>query len=205
MEALIPARYQNFNFCNIEENVTTFGIFDLVINDTELRGLLIPNIITLTPTEISTVTIEDKSYVSCIFHKGDTFMKGRTLVKNKFLIIRMFKEFVGFANLPRFVTYENCHLLFSNINGMAEMNLHLDTVTEELIWAFLYRLTDDLRIQARYGTKEQAKEFIGLRNVTYGPDSTSAKIFGSYMSDGLNSALVNPNESNKPLEDIMRL
>lgn len=203
--ALIPERYKNFKFCTIDEHVTTFGIFDILVNDTELHGLLLPNFITLAPNEIDDTTIGEDTYIRCTFHKGDIFMSNRTVIRNKFLVIKMFKEFIGFANLPRFVNYQNCHYLFANVLKMTNMDLRIDPAIMEMIWAFLYRLKSDYRVQARYGKLDAEKDFIGLRNVSYGPDSTSAKIFGSYMSDGLNSALVNPNEVSKPLEDIMRL
>ena len=203
--ALIPDRFLDFKFCTIEEDVTTFGIIDLVFNDTELRGLLLPNFITLSPKEIDSIVIDEKKYIRCTFHKGDIFMKNNVIIKNKFLIIKMFKEFIGFGNLPRFVNYDNVHLLFASVDKMAGMSLNIDHTTLEMVWAYLYRLKKDYRIQARFGASDLPKEFIGLRNVSYGPDSTSAKIFGSHMSDGLNSALVNPNEVSKPLEDIMRL
>lgn len=205
VEAFIPERYTTFKFCAIEEDVSVFGIFDLKINDSEWTGFIIPNIITLAPNEIDTVTLDEERYIHCTFYKGDVFMKSRTVIKNKFLIIKMFKEFIGYGNIPRFITYDNCHKLFATVKSMAGMDLNLEPAVMEMVWAFLYRLSDDLRIQARFGTPKQKKEFISLRNVTYAPDSTTAKIFGSYMSDGLNSALVNPNEENKPLEDIMRL
>ena len=203
--ALIPERYKNFKFCTVEETVTTFGIFDIVVNDTDLHGLLLPNFITLAPNQIDDVTIDDINYIRCTFYRGDVFMTNRTVIRNKFLVIPMFKEYIGFGNLPRFINYTNCHYLFSNVLKMANMDLKVDPAILEMVWAFLYRLKEDYRVQARYGKMDAPKDFIGLRNVSYGPDSTSAKIFGSFMSDGLNSALVNPNESSKPLEDIMRL
>lgn len=205
LDVYIPERYTEFKFCTIEEYVTTFGILDLVVNDSELHGLLLPNFITLDSKEVTKETIDNKSYIKCGFKKNDVFMSNRTIIKNKFLVIRMFKEFIGFANLPRFINYENCHKLFSNVQQMADMNLNAGPEIMEMIFAYLYRSSNNLRIQARYINKNEPNEFIGLRNVSYGPDSTSAKIFGSYMADGINSSLVNPNEESKQLEDIMRL
>lgn len=205
LDVYIPKRYTEFKFCSIEETVTTFGIVDLVINDTELKGLLLPNFITIEPKEITETTIDGVTYIKCSFSKNDIFMSNRVVVKNKFLIIKMFKEFFGFANLPRFINYNNCHLLFSNIDKMTGMNLNTGNEILEMAFAYLYRSKNNLSIQARYIGKNEPKEFIGLRNVSYGPDSTLAKIFGSYMDEGINSSLVNPNEQNKQLEDIMRL
>lgn len=205
LQALIPERFLNLNFCKIEETVTTFGIFDLLVNETELKGLLIPNIVNLLPKEIENVHMFDRDYICLTFHKGDVFMTTDTFIKNKFLIITMFKEFIELGNLPAFINYKNSHLLFSNTQSMADMDLNVNPVVLEMMIAYLTRSKDDLSAQQRYFPIDNPSTMIGLRNISYGPDSTTAKIFGSYSDDGMKSALVNPNDVSKPLEDIMRL
>jgi len=204
VEAFIPERYVDRGFCNIGELVSTVGIFNIRINDTINKVLQVPNIIYLVPKNLDKVVEDDITYHKLTFYKNDIFMDTDTVIKDKFLIIPVFKELYELANMPTNINYQNSHFLLNNINSMAEMDLHVNPVIMEMLQAYLTRTSEDLTVQARYDPSKPS-EFIGLRNISYGPDSTTAKIFGSYTADGLRSALVNPNTVSKPLEDLMRL
>lgn len=204
LDAYIPERYVDKEFCTISEYVSTLGIFDIVINDTIKKVLHVPNIIHMEPKEILQVTVDDVVYRKLPFVKHDLFMSTDTVIKDKFLIIPVFKEFFEFGNIPSGIDYSNSHLLLNNVKEMAEMNFNVNPVISELMIAYLTRQTSDLTRQARFDTSVPNK-FISLRNITYGPDSTTAKVMGSWSTDGLRGALVTENEENKPLENIMRL
>lgn len=204
LDAYIPNRYIDRGFTTIGEYVSTLGIFDIVINNTEKRVLHIPNIIYMEPKDIQQVTVDDVMYQKLSFVKDDIFMTTDTVIKDKFLIIPVFKEYFELGNIPSGINYNNIHLLLNNVNTMAEMDFNVNPVISELLVAFLTRQSDNLTKQARFDTSKPNK-FISLRNIAYGPDSITSKVFGSWSKDGLRGALVNPNDESKPLEDIMRL
>lgn len=201
--AYIPKRYLDFDFVSINTDVTVFGIFDIEANNT-LNCLALPAMMTLTPSDITPVTIDDVGYIACSFNAHDVFMSNNNIIKNPLLIVRMFEEFIAQGHLPRAITYDNCIQLFEYAKSVTGINFYMDKVIFELVYAHLYRDSNRLNIPYRLTDKTKPPKFIGLRNVSYGPDSTSAKIFGSYFDHGLNSALVNKSEQQFELEDIMR-
>lgn len=201
--AYIPKRYSNFDFLSISTEVTTFGIFDIEADD-KLKCLALPAMITLTPSDISQVTIDEVNYIACSFNKDDIFMNNDNIIKNPLLVVRMFEEFIAQGHLPRAITYENCIQLFEYAKSITGINFYMDKVMFELIYAHLYRDSEKLSTPYRLTNRTKPPTFIGLRNVAYGPDSTSAKIFGAYFDHGLNSALINKSEHQFELEDIMR-
>lgn len=46
--------------------------------------------------------------------------------------------------------------------------------------------------------------WVPLRNVEFGAQDTTAKITGSYMAEGLDSAIVNPSDKVSKIESILR-
>jgi len=201
--AYLPKRYESFDFLHIGNEIAVFGVFDIEYNK-ELHGFLLPAMIIMIPSEINNVKIDGVDYYKCTFYEGDTFMNNTSIIKNAALASRMFKEFIEYGNMPRFVTYNNIKYLFDNVKEITGINFYMNKVIFEMIYAHLYRDADNLNLQYRNSSKTKQPIFIGSRNVAYGPDSTSAKIFGSYFSDGLNSSLINQSNKQYELEDLMR-
>ena len=80
----------------------------------------------------------------------------------------------------------------------------------EMFIAQIARLMNDRKVPLRekiYSYSDLKKEpftWIPLRNVVDGSSDTTAKITGSYAGDGIDAAIVNPNDVTQPIERLLR-
>lgn len=200
----VPQRYQAYDVLNITDEVSTLGIFDISINEKEYFKLVLPMIVTMKPSGQYTKKINEDPYFVFTFQKGDEFITDRTLIKQSFILFSMFKEFIVNGNFPYFLTYEELGRLFDRSQSLCDERLNAPHAIFEMIFAHLSRDARNPNIFYRHTDMKEPPLYIGLKNVGYAPTSTTAKVIGSYLMEGLNSAIVNPATRNSEIENILR-
>ena len=201
----IPKLYENYGLCEISNVTQTLGIFEVEINDTIRKGYVLPAIITMDPSDVSFVTLDDIPYNVLHFENGDIFITSTSYIKSSYILGVLFKEYIELGHIPKFIKYDKAATLFDTILQTTGVKLDLNPTTFEMILAFIHRTRDNLLQQYRYSNFTTNPVVIPLRNISFGPESTTAKIVGSYMEDGLNSAIVNQAEKHSDLEDFLRM
>jgi len=200
----IPRRYENYNLLKAENEVQTLAIFEMIIDDKESHGFLLPAVIIMAPSHTFNKTIDEIDFLIAEFQAGDKFMTNTQILKQPHISYAMFVEFIALGNLPKFMDYESTAFLFDRSKSICDADLRVHHSVFEMIYAHLFRDPDDLTIKFRHTNMKKKPEFIELRSVTYGTDSTTAKIIGAYMNDGINAAIVNPAHQKHELEDLLR-
>lgn len=200
----IPRRYENYNLLRAENDIQTLAIFEMIFDDKESHGMLLPAVITMEPSTQYYKTIDEIDFLIAEFQAGDKFMTSTQLLKQPHISYAMFVEFIALGNLPKFLDYENTAFLFDRAKEVCDANLRVQHSVFEMIYSHLFRDPDDLTVKYRHTNMKKKPEFIELRSVTYGTDSTTAKIIGAYMNDGINAAIVNPSHQKHDLEDLLR-
>lgn len=200
----IPQRYQAYDMLSLGDDVSTLGIFDMTINEKNYFKLVLPMIITMKPSGQYTKKVDDKDYYVFTFKKGDEFIVNRTLIKQSFILFSMFKEFIVNGNFPNFLTYEELGKLFDRSQNLCDEKLGAPHAIFEMIFAHLSRDSNNPNVFYRYTDMKEPPLYIGLKNVGYAPTSTTARLIGSYLMEGLNSSIINPSTKNSEIEDILR-
>lgn len=204
LEIRIPRRYENYNLLNVVNDVQTLAIFEMIVDDKESHGFLLPSIITIQPSKWYNKVIDEVDMLVLELQNGDKFMTSSTLLKQARISYAMFTEFIGMGNLPKFMTYESTAFLFDLAKSLCDADLKAHHSVFEMIYAHLFRDPDDLTVRYRHTNMKKKPAFIELKSVTYGTDSTTAKLIGAYMADGINAALVNPSHQQSDLENLLR-
>ncbi len=204
LEIRIPRRYENYNLLSAQNVVQTLAIFEMIFDDNEYHGFLLPAVITIEPSNVYNKTINETDFLIVELQAGDKFMTSSILLKQPHISYAMFVEFISLGNLPKFMDYESTAFLFDRTKEVCDANLRVQHSVFEMIYSHLFRDPDDLTVKYRHTDMTKKPEFIELRSVTYGTDSTTAKIVGAYMNDGINAAIVNPSHQNHELEDLLR-
>lgn len=200
----IPRRYETRNLLQVGEDVTTLAVFEMVIDDKVTCGFFLPALITMFPSKTYTGTEDGVDLLYAEFVQGDKFIANRTVLKRNYIAYQMFVEFITLGNFPKFITYEHVLKIFGRCKDICDADLRTDSSVFELIYSHLARDPDNLNIKYRMSNMKKPAKFIALSSVTYGADSTSAKLIGAYMSDGINSAIVNQSTEHSQLEDLLR-
>src|SRR5574344_96335 len=199
----LPSRYQALGHTNIDETVSTIGVFTMEI-DGNLCGLQIPAILSMDPSTIEEKTINDTKYTLLTFNKGDRFLVNDCVIQRGDMGYVLWKEFMGLGNLPSYITYENIFTLYDDLGEIAGRGIAVNHAVLELVFAHIFRDKKDLSIEYRHTPMNGNFEIIGVHNVAYGVTSTHGRLMRSYTTQGINAALLHPNDKNYDYGDVYR-
>ncbi len=200
----IPKRYENYQFLHIGERVECLGIFKMVINGELVCGLQLPAIISIDPVSMEWTTIDDEKFLAVTLTHGSNILTTLHLLQNDKIYFTTWREFLSVGHLPLYINYENIAFLFDDLKETTGKGINIDHSVLEIIYAHLFRDSEDLNVFYRHTSMSKEPTTISLKTVSYGPSGTFAKIAGSYAQDGYNSALLNQADRNSELEDMWR-
>lgn len=203
LEIFIPMRYETRGVLLIEADITTLGIFDMKVNGKD-SGYYLPGKITMEPTEINYISKPDGKYLVAVLHKNDVFIKNINIIQEWYAGYLVFYDMLYSGYMPDFLKYEDSGFLFDTITEVTGVGFPVDHVVFEMISAMLYRDPDDVTKLYRLSDTKKAPKNIPMRLVSHASMSTTGKIVGAYMTDGVESALVNPSDTPSDLENLLR-
>lgn len=204
LEAFIPDRYSNHGMLDIKDTVHTLGVFDIIINGTLNHNLVIGGLIDMAPSSIDKVRIDKDVYHKLTFKKGDVFVMDDTIVQQKKVSYVIFYEMILGGHYPRFMDYNKLMILFDKIAEVTGDPFHIVHAIYEMLIATLARNPKDPEQPYRNTSMKAAPLMLPLRDIARVAKSTTAKILGSYMNKGIDTALAAEPSCNSELEDMLR-
>ena len=205
LKCYVSSRWEVYGHLEVSDTVTTVGIADLIIDDKYQASLFMMAKIEMDYGEIGTKLIDGIQYYVLTLHHGDRFICNTELIKDSNLVYAIYSEMVGKGNYIYTLDYDHIAFILDQSKSMCDANLKVDHVIFEMIYSHLSRDKDNLAIQYRHTDMTKPAEFIPIRSVSYAPDSTTARVLGSYFEQGLNSSLLQEQgDSLQPLEQLLR-
>ena len=200
----ISKRFEGSNCLIIGNTVITMGIFDININDKHDVGYELPAMVEICPSETTTVNRNGDAYLVLTLYKNDIFIKDVNIIRDQKLANTAFHEGPFTGNYPNFIDYDKSAFYLDVVCDITKTNFRVNHVINEFISAVTFRDADDITKQARHGNSKKPPICIPLRLISQIAESTTGKIMGSYMEDGIESAIVNAADKNSKIEDILR-
>jgi hypothetical protein len=197
----IPKSYVDNGFCTLGTRIHTLGIVQLLIDNKYKSTLVVTNTIVLAPSYIDTSSSDE--FILAHFIKDDTFIPNRGIIQESEILYRIFNSFISLSKIPSFIDYDDVYKIFDNIKSANGVKLSIGHEIYEMIYSHLYRDKNDPSIQYRHTDRKAQPIIVGLRNIVYSPESTTAKLLGSYLDDGITGALLEDNPSSDPIEKIL--
>lgn len=205
LEVRVPARFEVYGMLNVADTVETIGVMDLIIDESFQASLHMPAMIELEPSEMSSIMVRGLQYKVLHFSHGDRFIVNTQVVKNQSIVYTLYVEFITRGNLMYTYGYQDLMTMFDLAKHLCDSKVPVDHAIFEVIYAHLSRSAKDLFTQYRHtDMKDAAFDFVALRSVSHAPDSTTARMLGSYFSEGVLASLLHENEDRKPFEDLLR-
>jgi hypothetical protein len=206
----LPMRYTERSLCNIGSDVYIIGIWAMVVDDLYYGVSLANAMMKIEPTATQTVKIDEDDYLEFRFEAGSTVFSTTDLLKTNTLIYQIFDEIVSKGHVPWYMCYEDLARLFDSSKYHADMKLGGNHAIVEMIMASIARDSKDRTRYFRQVVTDKNEQytkppvFIPFRSVIYSATNTTAKLLGSYSSDGMTSALVNPSQRVERIEELLR-
>ena len=204
LQLYIPERFSVYDLLEMGETVKTITIGDIVVDDKYHASMLMLAQVELAPSEITTVMVDAVQYVCLTFYTGDRFICNTELIMNGNIVYALYVEFISRGKMPYFMSYADMAILFDQAKPMCDTNLKVDHTILEILYSHIARDQDDYNIQYRYTDQVKDPHMIALRDISYGPTSTSSKLIGSYFQQALNSVLLDEPDTNHEMEDLLR-
>lgn len=204
-----PARFVERDLAELGHDIYVIGLFAIVIGD-KFCTLNVPAMVPLSPTYYSTIEIEGVEYYEFIFDKGSVVINNTDLVIRDTLVYYIVAEIFSKGNVPWYIGYSEMAAIFDNAEKHAGTKVVSQRKVIELWVSILARNPDKPTqyyaetIQSQDDVVKRPPTFVGMRNVSLMASGTLNKVVGSYMSDGITSALLNPSDEIGLLETILR-
>jgi len=206
----VPVRFTIMQLAEIGQDVFTTGIIPIIIQDRFYSVLNINAVVHLTPLGMTKKSINDVEYYELFFDKGSTVFKTLNLVRRDTLVYYIYDELIQKGNIPWYFGYDDIGRLFDTAKEYANVNIGARGEVGELIMSLIGRDPKDLTKYYRTSVKsfidvdKIRPEFIPLKNVIFNATNTLNKLAGSYMNDGIISALVTTTEKTDRIEQLLR-
>jgi hypothetical protein len=205
MVVLLPQRYEDKGNLVISDKVKTLAVFEMIIDDKHNTGLTIPAQITMIPSEVKSITIDDEKYYRCLFRKGNVFLNSTHILRSDKYLYSLFVDVMNLGRMPSFLSYDQALSFFEEPNHIAKLKFESIPTIFEMVIGHLFRDKDDPSILYRYTDKKKKPIFIGIKSVTYGTPNTVSKVVGSRFSDALESSVNKTIDEYNPIETVLRL
>lgn len=206
----IPVRFEERGLATISVETLIVGIYAIVIEDKYYAISLINTMVRIDPQITNKVSINGDDYYEFVFTPGSTVIPSLQLVKVNTLPYRIYDELFAKGRIPWYIGYYDLARIYDSAKYHAGVNIGEDHEVTELLVSMITRDSKDRNIYYRQSVKsdEDMKQnppvFIPLKSVAYSATNTMNKLAGSYMQDGIVSALVNPSERPERIENLLR-
>lgn len=207
MYVYFPVRFVHANLAFIEDRYRVCGYLSLVTGD-KYAVLSIPNLVTMNPTSVSTVKIDEEDHYELYFDSGVPLFDTTRLSKDSTLVYPIYNELVSKPNMPIYFGYNDALLCLQKAGKYAGLTLEKTNVATEIIVATTTRNAEDPRIMFRHvimQNKNANPAFFGLRNIQFGVSNLPTAIMGSYSDMGIDSILVHPPKKLEKYEKLLRM
>lgn len=206
----VPESYRQKQLLSMGEEILMIGYFTIIVGK-QYASWQVPAMIRTQPTDMRLVEVEGRSYYEFEYAVGGSVAKSLDLVVDNLNVYPLFEDTIARARTPWFYSYTQMATFFRYAPQYANVNLVPTPSVFEMFIAQQARVNSNRTEPVRRAIKNQkelaqvAPFYIPMRNVEYGATDTTSKLAGSYTAEGLDSALVNPNDKTQPVENILRL
>jgi len=207
---LIPARYESKNLVVYKDKVRVISVYCIVNGNGDYAVINVPVFAELSPIKISNVDIDGQVYKMLHFEKDSIFIENNTLVRQDSFMYNLFNEFYIQGKIPWFLNYSDVGKIFKSAKKFADSNIGNNIVALDMLTSVICRSTKNSKLYFRQDIKtkedvlKQEPLFVGLLSIYHSFNNTTNKLVGSYLAEGINSALIDHEEESTNIEDILR-
>ena len=130
------------------------------------------------------------SYVVLSLTTDSVFIVNSSIVKSSGIIYEIFVTFLALGKIPPYIDYNTIQSLFDKDKEDCGVSLGVNHSIFEMIYAHIYRDSEDPYTFYRHTAMTKPPQIVQIRQISHGPTSVSARITGSYLSEGVTASLV---------------
>lgn len=205
----IPVRFSERGMASVSVEVNIVGIYLLVMEGKYSAVSLVNTIFRISPQVVNRIAINGDEYYEFVFPAGSTIIPNMNVVQNNKIPYRIYDEFFAKGRIPFYLGYNDLAKIFDTAKKFGGVNIGSEREVTELLVSIISRNPKDRSQYHRQSittvedSKDKKPAFIPLKSVVYSATNTTNKLAGSYMQDGIVSALVSPSERVERIESLL--
>ena len=207
----MPVRFTERGLASVGVEINIVGILAIVVEDKYYSTMIVNALVRIEPNATNRVVFDGDEYFEFVFNPGSTVIPSLSLVKQNTIVYRIFDEFINKGRIPWYMGYPELAKLFDTAKKHAGANIGGDHEVTELIISMIAR-NPGLRSQYYRQIIEKPEDLVTnppifgqLKSVVDSATNTTNKLAGSYMQEGIISALGSPSERTERIEALLRL
>jgi hypothetical protein len=207
----IPVRFEERSLAEIGVESYIVGVYAMVTEDGYYAVSMVNAMHRISPALTNKVAVGETEYYEFVFTPGSVIFPTINLVRSKPLVYAIYSELISKGRVPWYLSYPDMAHIFETARIHAGTNVGSDHETIELLVSIIARNPQDrtqYRRQIVTNAEDEQKKpiaWVPLKSVVFAATNTMNKIAGSYMQDGIVSALVSPAERTEHIESLIRL
>lgn len=198
-----PKWYANKEMADIGEAVSVYGVVAFISGE-RYAVSIVPSRLECSPVAINEIDRDGETYLQLFFGKGDKILNKLQTVRNTISSYNYFESFYMRGKFPWYIEPEDNIRIMDNMLHYAGSKMGDNYIANELLASFVTRSAKDKTLFYRQTDMRQPYEYVELMNVYYSATSTATKLAGNYMSNSINSALVQRSKKATKLEQHLK-
>lgn len=210
ISVLFPELYINKDLAKIDSYVESLCVLLLMDEYNNYAPVMASVKVIFYPDRINKVMLDNEVYFKLEFEKGTPLFTNNYAICTMNFIYNLFDLFYLLGKVPWFVTYEMLSGLLNKTSKYNGNNIGNDSLILELLTAIITRVKneEDVYYKNKINTRSDLNKFVpeykGLNDVYFSLSTTSSKMIGGYLEDGIINAIINPSEDLTPIEKILK-
>lgn len=203
-----PVRFSERSLASVGSETYIVGIYAMVVEDKYFAASIVNAMVQIDPILTNKVSIDGDEYYEFVFTPGSVVTPSLQLIQTNTLVYRVYDELISKGRVPWYLGYKEMARIFDTAKKHAGANIGQDHEVTEIMISMISRDPKDRTRYFRQAVTEEgsvlkAPAFIPLKSVVYGATNTMNKLAGSYMQDGIVSALVSPADRSERIESLL--
>ncbi len=201
----IPSRYAEVNLAQLGTDTFILGVYAILLDNNMYAVSNILGLIKIIPDKVQKVVIDDVEYLEFVFEAGSTVIDNINIVRRDTILYDIFNEFIFMGNVPWYMNYNDLGKLFDTTLKFADSHAGEMYEVNEFLASIIARSPKDRSVFYRLDLPNKLPpQYVALTSIYYSINNPVNKIAGSYFTDGLISALVNPSNEVGHIEKLLR-
>lgn len=208
---VFPTVYINKELCIMQGNARLLCIFAIMNYARKEYGIaLAPCMLDFNALKINDVLIQDKEYTEIKYHKDDVVLpNGKTVISDDF-IFTVFELFFISGKIPWFLGYEDVAGLLEGCRKFAGSGVGDNPIAPHILCSLVARSPSNIDNYYRESINKRedlvkvgTPTYVGLSNPFLSFESTTSKLIGAYLGDGMKAAVINKSDNMQELDKAL--
>lgn len=200
---LIPFNFIGHKLAVVSDQIFITSIFAIVIGNRYATCSACASM-EISPDETSQIRIGGEEFLEFKFVAGQAVVPTTRVLIDSDLAFEINKYFYTHGRIPWYMSYDDVNVILEMHKEYNGLNISPNNIPFEIIASKICRDSKNKFAYYRHTDMTNPPVAVPFKSVLFNATNTTSKLLGSYLSDGVTSALISPAGRVETVETILR-